>query len=136
MAYLAFPVLGRDFWLWAIAIALLGSGGSLNNNGSRSLVAASKAGGIAANLSRYYVSINGAALIGPLIGTALVAGHVIWIGFVVAAVLHLVFSAATMFLLRGMPTPPIGAIRLDAMIAGLRDRPLMLYCGLAVGAGS
>ncbi|MCC9308313.1 MFS transporter [Kitasatospora sp. RB6PN24] len=132
-AYLAFPVIGRSFWLWAIAIALLGSGGSLNNNGSRSLVAASKAGGIAANLSRYYVSINGAALIGPLIGTALVAGHVIWIGFAVAAALHLAFSAATMVLLRGMPVPPIGAIRLDAMVVGLRDRPLMLYCGLAVG---
>lgn len=132
-AYLGFVAAGRSFWFWMLAVALLGFGGSLNNNGSRSLVAASKSGGLAANLSRYYVSINGAALIGPLIGTALVAGHVIWIGFVVAAGLHAAFAVATMVLLRGMPVPPPGAIRVDALLAGLRDRPLMLYCGLAVG---
>ncbi len=132
-AYLGFLAAGRSFWYWMFAVALLGFGGSLNNNGSRSLVAASKSGGLAANLSRYYVSINGAALIGPLIGTALLAGHVIWIGFVVTAGLHVVFAVATVVLLRGMPKPPPGAIRPDALIAGLHDRPLMLYCGLAVG---
>ncbi|MYS19377.1 Major Facilitator Superfamily protein [Streptomyces sp. DvalAA-14] len=132
-AYLAFTGAGRFFWFWALAVALLGFGGSLNNNGSRSLVAASKSGGIAANLSKYYVSINGAALIGPLIGTALIASHHIRAGFVTAAALHLVFAAGTLVLLRGMPTPAPGAIRVDALIAGLRDRPLMLYCGLAVG---
>ncbi|KPI09479.1 major facilitator superfamily MFS_1 [Actinobacteria bacterium OK074] len=132
-AYLGFVAAGRSFSLWILAAALLGFGGSLNNNGSRSLVAASKSGGLAANLSRYYVSINGAALIGPLIGTALMAGNVIWIGFVVAAALHAGFAVATLVLLRGMPVPPPGAIRVDALLAGLRDRPLMLYCGLAVG---
>jgi len=116
------PVAGRSYAWWTVAVALLGLGGSLNNNGSRSLVAASKSGGVAANLSRYYVSINGAALIGPLIGTALLAGHVIRAGFLVAAGLHLVFAAATVFLLRGMPVPEAGAVRLDALVAGLRDR--------------
>ncbi|MFI9236779.1 MFS transporter [Streptomyces cinnamoneus] len=133
VAYLVFAVAGHGFWLWAGAVALIGLGGSLNNNGSRSVLASAKSGGVAANLSRYYVSINGAALIGPLIGTALMASGAIRAGFVVAAALHLAFAVVSAVLLRGMHGTNATPIRPAAMAEALRDRQLMVFCGLAVG---
>ncbi|MFD0385915.1 MFS transporter [Streptomyces stramineus] len=65
VAYAVFAVAGESFGLWLGAVCLMGIGGSLNNNGSRSVLASAKTGGAVVNLSRYYVSINGAALIGP-----------------------------------------------------------------------
>lgn len=132
-AYLGFNGAGRSFALWALAVALLGVGGSLNNNGSRSLLAAVNSGETAINLSRYYVSINGAALIGPLIGTVLLASHHIAAGFIITAVLHLVFAAASAILLRAVPRPDPTATRPADIAIALRDRALMLYCALAVG---
>lgn len=132
-AYLAFAAAGSGFWAWLVAASLLGAGGALNNNGSRTIVAAGASGGVASALSRYYVSINAAALIGPLIGAALQAGGFARVGFTVAAALHVVFAAATAALLRGMPRPAAASVRASDMAVALRDRPLMLYCGLIVG---
>jgi len=133
-AYLAFVVAGRSFLFWIAAVALLGLGGSLNNNGARSLLATVNTGSAAINLSRYYVSINGAALIGPLIGTALLATGSAEAGFVVTAVLHLGFAVVSAILLRGVDQR-IGtsAIRAADMGTALRDSHLMTYCALAVG---
>jgi MFS transporter, DHA1 family, multidrug resistance protein len=133
VGYLAFTVAGRSFLVWVAAVALLGIGGVLNNNGSRSLLAATGAAGAATNLSRYYVSINGAALIGPLIGTLLLATGSVRLGFVVSAGLHLLFATASAVLLRGMARPGSSAIRVADVTIALRDRYLMSYCALAVG---
>lgn len=133
VAYFGFTEVGRSFLAWASAVALLGFGGSLNNNSSRSLLAAVNSAATAVNLSRYYVSINGAALIGPLIGTSLLASGAMRIGFALTAGLHLLFAACAAVLLRGIHRTGPAAIRPADMAMALRDRPLMLYCGLAVG---
>ncbi|GAA0477284.1 MFS transporter [Streptomyces sp. NPDC046215] len=133
VAYAVFAVAGESFGLWLGAVCLMGIGGSLNNNGSRSVLASAKTGGAVVNLSRYYVSINGAALIGPLIGTALLAGGAVRAGFVVASVLHLLFAAVSAVLLRGMHGSHPAPIGPAAMAEALRDRHLMLFCALAVG---
>lgn len=133
LAYLQFVTAGRSFLAWLVALALLGLGGSLNNNGSRSVLASVGSAGAVVNLSRYYVSINGAALIGPLVGTALLAVGWVRLGFVLTAALHLLFAVASAVLLRGMPTPGPAAIRPADMVTALRDRPLMVYCLLTVG---
>ncbi|MGW1533387.1 MFS transporter [Streptomyces aureus] len=132
-AYVVFTVAGGSFAVWGAAVALLGVGGSLNNNGARSVLASSRSGGVAADLSRYYVSINGAALIGPLIGTALMAAGAMKAGFLVAAALHLGFAAVSAVLLRGLHAVNAAPIRPAAMAEALRDRPLMVFCALAVG---
>ncbi|MFF4541710.1 MFS transporter [Streptomyces aureus] len=132
-AYVVFTVADGSFAVWGAAVALLGVGGSLNNNGARSVLASSRSGGVAADLSRYYVSINGAALIGPLIGTALMAAGAMKAGFLVAAALHLGFAAVSAVLLRGLHAVNAAPIRPAAMAEALRDRPLMVFCALAVG---
>ncbi|MET8857279.1 MFS transporter [Streptomyces sp. NPDC004579] len=132
-AYVVFTVAGGSFAVWAAAVALLGVGGSLNNNGARSVLASSRSGGVAANLSRYYVSINGAALIGPLIGTALMAADAMKAGFLIAAALHLGFAVTSAVLLRGLHATNAAPIRPAAMAEALHDRPLMIFCSLAVG---
>ncbi|MFE3525745.1 MFS transporter [Streptomyces sp. NPDC059161] len=132
-AYVVFTFAGGNVGLWGAAVSLLGIGGSLNNNGSRSVLASGNSGGVAANLSRYYVSINGAALIGPLIGTALMAGGAMKAGFLIAAALHLVFAVTSSVLLRGLHATNAAPIRAAAMAEALRDRPLMIFCALAVG---
>lgn len=133
VAYGSFTLAGRSFSQWAIVFALLGFGGAMNNNGSRVLIAAGRSAASAVNLSRYYVSINLAALIGPLIGSALLTAGLTRIGFTVAAGLHVLFAVASFALLRGMPAPEARAVRLKDLAAGLRDRTLLSYCGLAVG---
>jgi DHA1 family multidrug resistance protein-like MFS transporter len=135
VGYLGFASADRSYASWLGAVAVLGLGGALNNNSARSLLASVRERGNAVvNLSRYYVSINGAALIGPLIGSALIATGQVKAGFVVAALLHLVIAAATLVLLRGVP-PVEGSdrIRPVEMAAALRDRPMVLCCLLAVG---
>ncbi|MEU0435415.1 MFS transporter [Streptomyces sp. NPDC006290] len=132
-AYVVFTVAGGSFIAWGAAVALLGVGGSLNNNGARSVLASSKSGGVAADLSRYYVSINGAALIGPLIGTALMAGGAMKAGFLIAAALHLAFAVTSAVLLRGLHATNAAPIKAAAMAEALHDRPLMIFCSLAVG---
>ncbi|MEV6197412.1 MFS transporter [Streptomyces sp. NPDC051920] len=132
-AYVVFTVAGGSFAVWGAAVALLGIGGSLNNNGARSVLASSRSGGVAANLSRYYVSINGAALIGPLIGTALMAAGAMKAGFLIAAALHLGFAVTSAVLLRGLHATNAAPIRPAAMAEALRDRALMTFCALAVG---
>lgn len=135
-AYLWFSYAGRSFAEWAIAVALLGFGGAMNNNGSRSLLAASRSAGAALNLSRYYVSINAAGLVGPLLGAELLTTGLSQVAFFTAAGLHLLFAAASLILLRRVRTPGTssrsGRLWHD-MAAGLRDRQLVAYCGLAVG---
>jgi MFS family permease len=135
VAYVGFAGVGRSFGAWVAVVALLGVGGSLNNNGARSLLATVQAGGAAVvNLSRYYVSVNGAALIGPLIGTALTAGGLIRVGFLIAAALHLAVAGVTGLLLRTVSgSQEASSIRPADALTALHDRPLVLYCLLAVG---
>lgn len=134
VAYAWFTIASGSFAAWAVAFALLGFGGAMNNNGSRTLITAGKSAASAVNLSRYYVSINLSALIGPLIGSLLLTEGLARAGFLVAAVLHALFGVASLILLHGMPTVPgARAIRLSNMADGLRDKALMRYCALAVG---
>src|SRR5215475_1818478 len=57
VAYVGLDLAGR-FWGYLVAVALLGAGGSLNNMGSRSVLATSKSSGAVINFSLYYVMIN------------------------------------------------------------------------------
>jgi MFS family permease len=132
-AYVWFALAGRSFAAWAVAFALLGFGGAMNNNGSRTMIAAGRSATSAVNLSRYYVSINLSALIGPLIGSVLLTAGLARIGFLIAAVLHALFGVASFILLHGMPAPEARQVRLSAMADGLRDKALLRYCGLAIG---
>jgi MFS transporter, DHA1 family, multidrug resistance protein len=132
-AYVWFAFAGRSFVAWAAAVALLGFGGAMNNNGSRTLITAGRSATSAVNLSRYYVSINLAGLIGPLIGSVLLTAGLARIGFLIAAGLHVLFGVASMILLHGMPIPEARQVRLSTMADGLRDKALLRYCGLAVG---
>ncbi|MDA8332914.1 MAG: MFS transporter [Candidatus Dormibacteraeota bacterium] len=133
-AYLSLTAVGRSFPAWAITIALLGFGGSMSNNGARSLLAASRSAGAVVNLSRYYVSINAAAMIGPLIGAALLTAGLSRLAFLTAASLHLLFAAASAVLLRGVHEPSAVALRVSDMIAGLREHHLVVY-GTLVASG-
>jgi len=133
VAYLWFTSAGRSFLAWVAAFALLGFGGAMNNNGSRSLIAAGRAANSAVNLSRYYVSINAAGLVGPLIGSALLTAGLSVAGFEVAAGLHVVFAVVSAVLLHGMAAPDASNVRLSNMVLALRDHHLVAYCGLAVG---
>lgn len=134
VGYLWFAAAGREYWSWVGAVALLGLGGSLNNNSARSLLASvGERGDAVVNLSRYYVSINGAALVGPLIGTALIAAGQVRLGFFFTAGLHALVALATLVLLRGVPEGHGSRIRPAEMAAALQDRILVVYCLLAVG---
>ncbi|MBO0820254.1 MAG: MFS transporter, partial [Nocardiopsaceae bacterium] len=133
VAYVWFTFAGRSFLAWAAAFALLGFGGAMNNNGSRTLITAGRSAASAVNLSRYYVSINLAGLIGPLIGSALLTAGLARIGFLAAAGLHVLFGGASVILLSGMAAPDARSVKLSNMADGLRDRALLYYCGLAVG---
>lgn len=133
-AYAWFTLANGSFASWAVAFALLGFGGAMNNNGSRTLITAGKSAASAVNLSRYYVSINLSALIGPLIGSLLLTEGLARAGFGIAAALHALFGVASLILLHGLPAVPgARAIRLSNLADGLRDRALMRYCALAVG---
>lgn len=131
-AYVSFTAAGRSFVMWALAVALLGFGGAMNNNGSRTVVAAGKAAASAVNLSRYYASINAAALIGPLIGTALLAAGLMRVAFLITAGLHLAFGAGSAIMLRGLRGNGARPVRLREIVVAGRDRQLVAYCGLAV----
>jgi MFS transporter, DHA1 family, multidrug resistance protein len=136
VAYGWFIVADRSFFSWAMAVALLGLGGALNNNGSRSLLAAGRSAGsagAAVNLSRYYVSINASAMIGPLIGSALLATGRSQLGFLVTAILHLLFAVGSYILLRGLPVPKVVVSRLSDLASGLHDHHLVAYCAMAIG---
>jgi MFS transporter, DHA1 family, multidrug resistance protein len=132
-AYLGFQAVS-SFWGFLVTVALLGTGGSLNNMASRSLLATTKAKGVVVHFSLYYVMINAAALIGPLIGTVLLANRLMSLGFLVAAGLHLLFAVASAILLRGVSQPAqSGNAKAAGMVAALRDRHLVRYCLIAVG---
>lgn len=132
-AYGFFAVAGRSFAAWALAVALLGFGGAMNNNGSRAVIAAGRAAATTAvNLSRYYASINAAALVGPLIGSALLAGGQSRTAFLLTAGFHLAFGAVSAMLLRNLRAPRARTVRLREIALGARDRHLVAYCGLAV----
>jgi MFS transporter, DHA1 family, multidrug resistance protein len=147
-AYVAFYA-GSSFPAFLQAVALLGTGGSLNNMASRSLLATTRAtspstsdgsedegsDGVVVNFSLYYVMINVAALVGPLIGSVLLSNGLMALSFVLAALLHLLFAAGSAVLLRGIPpaTTAGGGRSPREMIDVLRDRHLVRYCLLAVG---
>lgn len=131
IAYLGFAFAG-SFLNWAVAVALLGTGGSLNNNGARTLLARGGAAGAAVNFSRYYVMINAAALIGPLAGALLLAQDRIWIAFMTAAILHLIFAAVTTVMVRGLAAPAREPSQ-ARVTSAIRDRDLMMYCLSTVG---
>jgi|GEM_PF-2089570 DHA1 family multidrug resistance protein-like MFS transporter len=142
-AYSGFAV-SKSFWLWLLAVSLLGAGGSLTNMGARSLLATAPGQNPALTFSRYYVMINAAALIGPLLGAALIAENLVWVTFTAAATLHATLAGVAWIVLRASPTAasstrasstassprpaPAGALS-----AALRDRTLLIYCGLTVG---
>lgn len=132
VAYASFAGAG-SFWTWAVGVTLLGTGGSLNNNGSRTLLATSGSNGAAVNFSRYYVMINAAALVGPLVGSVLLARDLMWIAFIAAAVLHLLFAAVTALALRAVPTSPAEGTGAAAIVSALRDRELVRYCAITIG---
>lgn len=132
VAYASFAGAG-SFWTWAVGVTLLGTGGSLNNNGARTLLATSGSNGAAVNFSRYYVMINAAALIGPLVGSVLLARDLMWIAFLAAAVLHLLFAAVTALVLRTVPAPAAAGTGAAAIVSALRDRELIRYCAITVG---
>jgi MFS transporter, DHA1 family, multidrug resistance protein len=132
VSYLSFTQARSSFVAWALVIALFGTGGSLNNIAARTLLAGGSRGA-AVNLSRYYVSINASALIGPLIGAALLAHRMLTAGFVAAAALQLAFAVVSSYLLRGMPRPDATVSRASRMISALRDRRLVRYCTITIG---
>jgi DHA1 family multidrug resistance protein-like MFS transporter len=110
-AYVAFSA-SSSFLGFLLAVALLGAGGSLNNMASRSLLATTRSAsrspegrsdGLVVNFSLYYVMINVAALVGPLIGSVLLSNGLMALSFVLAALLHLLFAAGSAVLLRGIP---------------------------------
>lgn len=158
VSYLLFTGAGRSFAAWAVAVGVLGLGGALNSNGSRSLLTAldDRASATALNLSRHYIAINGAGLIGPLIGAVLIAADMIKVGFLIAAALHVLFAIATAPMSRYMRRPEaadatnatdsVGAAASGAESAaagepatattekaGWRDGVLMHYCAIAIG---
>jgi MFS family permease len=154
-AYLTFARVST-FGGFVVAVALLGTGGSLNNMASRSVLATTREGGSVVNFSLYYVMINVSALIGPLIGTVLLADDHMRLSFLLAAALHLLFAAGSAVALRRPPVPadadadatpdgvsgtagaggppaavaPVGAA---AMLGVLRDRHLVRYVLLTTG---
>ncbi len=132
--YVQFLLAGGSFPAWAAAVAVLGLGGAFNSNGSRSLltVIAGQASAAALNLSRHYIAINAAGLIGPLIGTALIAAHEAKAGFAIAAALHVLFAAATIPLLRYMRRGAAGQPAAPSVSAAIRDTILLRYCAIAV----
>lgn len=134
VAYVGLDIAGT-FWGYLVAVALLGTGGSLNNMGSRSVLATGKSSGTVVNFSLYYVMINVAALVGPLIGTVMLANGLMSLAFLLAAALHLLFALASAVLLRGMPQAPGDAVstRASDMLSVLSDRHMVRYCLLAVG---
>lgn len=136
-AYIGFA-LATSFWFWLLAVSLLGSGGSLTSMGSRSLLASAPGKNPALSFSRYYVMINAAALIGPLLGAVLIAHRLVWIAFATAAALHFMLAVFAWAVLRGPavsagPAVAPAPVRSGALASALRDRALLIYCGLTVG---
>lgn len=132
VAYLVFAS-SATVLVWAVAATLHGLGGSLNNMGSRSILAGGR--GSAIQFSRYYVMINAAALIGPLAGGLLVERDLVRVTFLVAAGLDAVFAVAVVFLLAGL-TGTAGRsqpLRLAAMAGSLRDRDFLRFCVATLG---
>jgi MFS family permease len=129
VAYLSFAA-SVSFWSWLVAVSLLGIGGSLNNMGSRSILAGSQS---PVTFSRFYIGVNAAALIGPLAGSMLMAWGLVLASFVIAAGLHLALAAYTTAVLRATPRGSPGQSRTSGLAEALRDQPLMLFFVLAIG---
>lgn len=136
-AYLGFAA-ATSFWLWLAAVSLLGAAGSLTNMGSRSLLANDPGQDPAITFSRYYTMVNAAALIGPLLGAVLLEQHLVWVAFATAAALHFTLAILARAVLRGravaaQPAAASPPARAGALAGALRDRTLLIYCGLTVG---
>lgn len=136
-AYIGFAV-ATSFWPWLLAVSLLGAGGSLTSMGSRSLLASAPGQDPAISFSRFYVMVNAAALIGPLLGAVLIGHRLVWVTFAAAAALHFALAAFAWIVIpadaAGTP-PAVGpaAVRSGALAEALRDRALIIYCCLTLG---
>jgi MFS transporter, DHA1 family, multidrug resistance protein len=125
-AYLVFAA-SATVGIWAAAAALHGLGGSLTNMGSRSILVGGE--GSAIQLSRYYVMVNAAALVGPLAGSLLVERDLVRATFLTAAALDLLFAVAVVALLgRRTAAAPSRRVRLADMADSLRDRDFLRFC--------
>jgi DHA1 family multidrug resistance protein-like MFS transporter len=131
-AYLVFAA-SATVPVWAAAAALHGFGGSLNNMGSRSILASGD--GSAVQFSRYYVMVNAAALVGPLAGGLLVERDLVRVTFLTASALNVLFAVAVVVLLggRGRATAATSRVRLAEMAASLRDRDFLRFCIATLG---
>lgn len=128
-AYLGFAA-SVSFWPWLAAVSLLGIGGSLNNMGSRSILAAGRS---PAAFSRFYIGVNAAALVGPLAGTLLMARDLVFASFAIAAGLHLALAVYTGVALWNTPSAGNAESRTSGLAEAVRDRPLLLFFILAIG---
>jgi MFS family permease len=135
IAYLTFAFAGSSFVFWMAAAALLGTGGALNNNGTRSLISGADRSTSAIKLAHYYASVNAAGVVGPLLGTLLLVSGLMRVGFVVAAALHALFALASFVLLRHVPRHSSPTSDADpSVLTVFQDRPALAYCGTAVGS--
>ena len=132
LAYLCFD-LAHSFLPWLLAVTLLGGGGSLNNMGTRAILAMARNQSRAVNFSRYYALINVAALIGPMIGAVMIARHLTALTFLAAGSLHL---ALGLYSLAVIPESA-GADRAPGrpqLRNAFRDRAILLYSGLTIAS--
>jgi DHA1 family multidrug resistance protein-like MFS transporter len=130
LAYAGFAA-STSFWIWLLGVAMLGAGGSLNNMGSRSLLATPSRAAL--NFSRYYLGVNAAALIGPMVGAVLLAQNLARVSFLVAGGLHALFAGLTWITLHSWTPQTAGTGRTRGIASALRDRALLGFCALAVG---
>lgn len=132
LAYLCFD-LAHSFLPWLLAVTLLGGGGSLNNMGTRTIIAMARNQSRAVNFSRYYTLINVAALAGPMIGAVMIARQMTSLTFVVAGILHLglgLYSWAVIPQSAGADSAPDRPQLTNAF----RDRAILLYSALTIAS--
>jgi MFS family permease len=130
IAYSLFAT-ARAFPLWVVAVIVHGAGGSMNNMGARGVLASGDRRAAAAGLSGYYIMINAAALISPLVGGILLQRDLVRVSMAVAAVLHLLFAIGATVLLDGLRSDH--AREPAARLPGWRDGALREYCVLTLG---
>jgi DHA1 family multidrug resistance protein-like MFS transporter len=125
----------HTFLLLVLVIFIGGLGGCMYNISSRSVLASTKASGVAIDFSLFYLTMHIGALLGPLTTAWFINSNQIRIMFILAAISYVCFVVVALAFFH--PENNAGgtstALKFRDLLRLARHRQFMLYCVLITG---